>query len=122
MGGIIGDPIARLPVQTVSMVRAGTDEILYRFVRADGTRCVANERPIGVGQTKSTTDKEVVPIIRAGIATVEAGAAIALSNGEKAVQTDADGRAIARTGTNPVAGYVIDAAAAAGDLVRVILP
>ncbi len=121
MGGIIGDPLTRLPVQTVSIVREGTDEILHRFVRADGTRCVANERPIGVGQTSSTTDDEVVPIIRAGIATVEAGAAIELADGEKAVQTDADGRAITHAGANPVAGYAIDAAAAAGDLVRVIL-
>ena len=32
------------------------------------------------------------------------------------------GRAVTRTGTNPIAGHVIDAAAAAGDLVRCILP
>lgn len=122
MGGIVGGPLTRMPAQTVSVERKGTDELLYRYVRADGTRCVANERPIGVCQVPSTTAGDVVPVHRVGITTVEAGAAIALTNGEKAVQTDASGRAITHTGANPVAGFVIDAAAAAGDPVRVILP
>ena len=54
--------------------------------------------------------------------TVVAGAAIALSKGEKAVKTDASGRAVTHAGDNPVAGYVIDAATAADQLVRCILP
>lgn len=122
MAGIIGSAITRQPVQTVSVERDGTDEILHRFVRADGRRCGAAERPIGVGQVSSTADGDVVPVIRAGIATVEAGAAIVLADGEKAVETDADGRAITRTANRTIAGWAIDAAAAAGDLVRVILP
>ena len=121
MGGIPGSPVTRMPVQTVTIEREGSAEILHRFVRADGTRCVATERPLGVGQVSSTTDGDLVPIIRAGIATVEAGGAIALGAGESAVQTDLEGRAVTRTGNNPIAGYVIDAASASGDLVRVIL-
>ena len=121
MAGIIGSPISRLPLQTVSVERAGTGEILHRFVRADGARCGANQRPIGVGQMKSTVAGDVVPVVRAGVATVEAGAAVALMNGERAVETDADGRAIPRRANNTIAGWAIDAAAAAGDLVRVIL-
>ena len=122
MSGIVSSTISRLPVQTVSVERKGTNEIQHRFLRADGKRCVANERPIGVCGVSSTKDKDLVPVERAGIVPVEAGAAIALSGGEKAVQTDASGRAITRTGVNPIAGHAIDAAAAAGDLVRVILP
>ena len=122
MGGIVGGSLSRLPIQIVSVEHEGTDEVLHRFVRADGTRCVANERPLGVGDASSTKDGEVFPLIRSGVATVMAGAAIALSDGEKAVQTDADGKAIERTGTNPIAGYVIDAASADGDLVRCVLP
>ena len=67
------------------------------------------------------TDGELVPIIRAGIATVEAGAAIVLINGERDVQADGQGRAVQREGDNTIAGYAIDAASASGDLVRVIL-
>ena len=121
MAGIIGSVASQLPTQVVSVERDGSDEILHRFVRADGARCGANERPIGVGQSASTTDGDVVPVIRAGIATVEAGAAIVLADGEKAVETDAQGRAITRTSNNTIAGYAIDAAGAAGALVRVIL-
>ena len=122
MGGITGGALSRQSVQVVSVERSGEDEILHRFVRADGKRCVADERPLGVGQASSTKDKEVAPVMRSGIATVEAGAAIALANGEKAVRTDADGRAIAHVDGKPLAGHVIDAAAEAGDLVRCILP
>ena len=118
MGGITGGALSRQPVQIVSVEHEGADEVLHRFVRADGTRCVANERPLGVGQASSTKDGDVFPLMRSGIATVEAGAAIVLAGGEKAVQTDAMGRAITRTGANPVAGYVLDAASAAGDLLR----
>ena len=122
MGGITGGSLSRQPVQIVSVEHEGADEVLHRFVRADGRRCVANERPIGVGQASSTKDGEVVPVATSGIVTVEAGAAIVLADGEKAVQTDAMGRAITHAGTNPIAGYVIDAASAVGDLVRCILP
>ena len=122
MGGITGSAVERQPIQIVSVERSGTDEILNRFVRADGKRCVANERPIGVGQVSSKTAKEVVAVATSGIVTVVSGAAIALSKGEKAVKTDAQGRAITHAGDNPVAGYVIDAATAADQLVRCILP
>ena len=103
MGGITGSAVERQPIQIVSVEREGAVEVLHRFLRADGTRCVANERPIGVGQVSSKTAKEVVPVATKGIVTVVAGAAIVLSGGEKAVQTDATGRAITRTGTNPLA-------------------
>lgn len=122
MGGITGGPLSRQPIQVVSVEHEGTDEILNRFVRADGKRCVVDERPIGVGQASSTKDGEVVPVATSGIVTVEAGAAIALCKGERAVRTDAEGRAVAHGGERPIAGYVIDAASAKGDLVRCILP
>lgn len=122
MAGITGSALTRLPVQTVSVeVADGSDDILYRFIRADGERCVANERAIGVAQAESSADGEVVPVIRAGIATVEAGGAIALADGEKAVQTDLKGRALPHQGNNPIVGWAIDAAGAEGALVRVIL-
>ena len=122
MGGITGGSLSRQPVQIVSVEHEGTEEVLHRFVRADGTRCVAHERPIGVGQASSTKDGEVFPLARSGTVTVEAGAVIVLTAGEKAVMADADGRAVTRTDTHPVAGHVIDAAAAGGDLVRCLLP
>ncbi|MDE2904552.1 MAG: DUF2190 family protein [Acidobacteriota bacterium] len=122
MGGITGGALSRQPIQIVSVEHEGKDEILNRFVRADGARCVADERPIGVGQASSTKDGEVVPVATGGIVTVVAGAAIALSNGEKAVRTDAEGRAIAHVAGKPIAGYVIDAAAKKDVLVRCILP
>ena len=122
MGGITGGALSRQPLQIVSVEHEGADEVLHRFIRADGTRCVAEERPIGVGQASSKKDGEIVPVATKGIVTVEAGAAIALVKGEKAVQTDAQGRAITHVEGKPLAGHVIDAASAAGDLVRCILP
>ena len=121
MGGITGGSLSRQPNQIVSVEHEGAGEVLHRFVRADGTRCVANERPIGVGQASSTKDGEVVPVAISGVVVVEAGAAIALTNGEAGVKTDAQGRAILNSDAKPTAGYVIDAATAPGDLVRCIL-
>lgn len=121
MPGIIGDKVTIQPAFTVSVQRSGSDEIFRRFVRADGARCGAGDQPAGVCRVRSTTANDVVTVDTDGIALVEAGAAIALTEGSKAVMPDASGRAIVAVGSVPYAGLALDAAAAAGDVIRVWL-
>ena len=119
--GIIVDTVTAQPLQTVTVERAGTDELLHRYVRADGTRCAADDQPLGVCRVASTTAKDLVAVDTDGIVVVTAGAAIALSEGTKKVMPDADGRAITHAGAVPSGGLAVTAAAAAGDLVAVLL-
>ena len=118
---IIVDTLTAQPLQTVTVERAGADELLHRYVRADGTRCAAADQPLGVCRVASTTAKDLVPVDIDGIVVVEAGAAIVLSDGTKKVMPDADGRAITHAGAVSSGGLALTAAAAAGDLVAVLL-
>ncbi len=121
MSGIVADTVTSQPLLTVTAEASGATDKFRRFVLADGTRSVEGKRPLGVCRVKSSTDGDLIPVDVAGIVLVEAGAAIALADGEKKVQSDAQGRAVAAAGANPVAGVVLAAAAAAGDIVPILL-
>ena len=119
--GIVGDTATAQPLMTITVERTGTDELFRRYVRADGARCVAGDRPAGVCRVASSAAKDLVPVDTDGIVLVEAGAAIVLAEGVKQVMPDADGRAVTHAGSVPSGGYALDAAAAAGDHIRVHL-
>lgn len=121
MPGIEGNTLTAMPTATLTIERDGADEIWRRYVRVDGARCGAGDRPAGVCRQKSTTDGDLVPVDTDGIVVVEAGAAIALSEGSRPVMPDAQGRAITYVGTVPGGGLALDAASAAGDFIRVWL-
>ena len=122
MGKIIADTATLQPLHTLTVEAEGADEKFRRFVRADGTRCVANEQALGVCRVKSTTDADLIPVDTEGVVLAEAGAAIALhAVGRTKLQTDKDGRAIAHSGNNPIVGWALAAATAAGDIIPVLL-
>lgn len=107
------------PVLTITLTPSGTINP-YRFVNFAGAQAGAGEAARGVTHDGAEEIDKAVPVIAMGTAVVEAGAAFAA---EAKLVSDADGRAIAAVAAS---GDVINAvalgdAAAAGDLVEVIL-
>ena len=122
MSGVVADNVTTAATQTDTVERAGSVEIFRRLVRADGNRCAAStDVAHGTCRVRSTTAGDLVPVDVQGRSLVEAGAAIALTHGSAAVMSDAQGRAIPHAGSNPVAGRVLLAASAAGDILPIQL-
>ena len=87
----------------------------FRFVDFTGNVASAGERPLGV----ATTDFDIgeqASVATHGEILVEAGAAVAVG---AEVESDASGRAVTKT-TGVAFGVARDAAAAAGDIIRVL--
>lgn len=98
----------------------------YRFVimaaNAQIAQSTAGADAVGVSAEAATAAGDVINVFElAGKAEVEAGAAITISGGAAPVSSDANGRAIASTTGNPVLGYALQAASAAGERVTVLL-
>lgn len=72
----------------------------------------------GVSRTSAAASGDLVPVDVIGTTLMEAGAAV---TAQVAVMADATGRVIPWTATNVVIGYALSAAAAAGDIVEVLL-
>jgi len=100
----------------------------FRFVRLTASqtidRCSAiTQVPLGVVQenvdvAKVALGKVVANVRLVGISRVTAGAAVAINS---EVSTDTTGRAIVAATTSRVAGIALQAAAAAGDQIDVLL-
>lgn len=106
---------------------AGAAIAAYRIVRLSAADTVVqaaavSEAMMGVCMDVAPASGERVDIVMDGIALVEAGAAIALT---ALVTSDATGRGVAAApaaGTNNrIIGIPLDAAVAAGDIIRVKL-
>lgn len=103
------------PVATTTVTAAASiDKNL--FVGFTGALCASGAKAMGVSQTL-TDPGDALPVTYLGIMPVVAGAAVAAG---VQVQSDASGRAItlAAGASN---GYALDAASAAGDLIRVLI-
>ena len=87
----------------------------FRFVDFTGNVAGAGERPLGVATTDFDAGEQASVAARGEIL-VEAGAAIAAG---AEVESDASGRAVTKT-TGVAFGVARDAAAAAGDIIRVL--
>ena len=87
----------------------------FRFVDFTGNVASAGERPLGVATTDFDTGEQA-SVATHGEILVEAGAAIAVG---AEVESDASGRAVTKT-TGVAFGVARDAAAAAGDIIRVL--
>ena len=85
-----------------------------RLVGFDGGVCAAGAKALGACEA-STSVGEQAPVNMAGALLVEAGGPIAAG---AEVESDATGRAVAKT-TGVSNGWAMDAATAAGDLIRV---
>ena len=87
----------------------------FRFVDFTGNVASAGERPLGVATTDFDTGEQA-SVATHGEILVEAGAAIAAG---AEVESNASGRAVTKT-TGVAFGVARDAAAAAGDIIRVL--
>ena len=109
------------PRQTMQLTHSDANQVLNRFVTAAGARCASGHQQIGVSLTDSDAANEPLRVQVYGIAMVLSGAAIALNQGSRTVESDAQGRAIPHAGGEPVAGLALLAAAGADALVPVLL-
>ncbi|HMN49559.1 MAG TPA: DUF2190 family protein [Ignavibacteriaceae bacterium] len=102
----------------ITSVTAGVDlsTATNLFIGFNGSLCANGAKPLGV-LNASTNIGEQAPVIAKGIAMVLSGAAV--SAGAK-VQSDATGKAITYA-AGEVAGFSLDAASGAGELIRVLL-
>lgn len=87
----------------------------FRFVDFTGNVASAGERALGVPSTDFDTGEQA-SVATHGEILVEAGAAVAVGD---EVESDASGRAVTKT-TGVAFGVARDAAAAAGDIIRVL--
>ena len=88
-----------------------------RFVNFAGTQAAAGEASLGVSTYEADQgDAAAVDVL--GIATVEAGGAIAQG---AQVSAGDQGLAVTQASTAVVCGHALDAAAAAGDIIRILL-
>lgn len=97
----------------------------YRIVKFGSTdgkvvpAAAATDLLVGVTNDVGPAINERCDVVHCGIAFLEAGAAITRGS---SITSDASGRGIATTTTgNRVIGNALDAAAAAGDIIRILI-
>lgn len=99
----------------------------YRIVKFSGAETVvqsaaAADAHVGVNSDLTVASGERIEVMTHGIANVEAGAAITIG---ALVTADAQGRAVAAAPAsgvnNRVIGVAMEAASAAGDIIRILL-
>ena len=86
------------------------------FIGLDGDLCGNGSKPLGV-LNANTDSGEEAPVMCVGIALVYSGAAV--SQGDK-VQSNGSSKAITYS-SGAVAGYALDTASGADELIRVLL-
>lgn len=100
---------------TTSVRTASATLSRLRFVGLNGAMCAAGAKALGIAET-TTNLGEQAPVNTHGILLVEAGAAIAAG---AEVESDANGKAITKA-AGISNGFALDAAAAAGDVIRIV--
>ncbi|MBM96500.1 MAG: DUF2190 domain-containing protein [Oceanospirillaceae bacterium] len=102
------------PMLVISMV-AAADLTRNRFIGADGDVCAAGALSPGVCEYDVAAGEQA-SVNAQGLIIVEAGGAVAAG---AEVESDADGKAITLT-SGKANGQALDAAAAEGDLIRIL--
>lgn len=105
-------PILTLTVAAAGVIAAG------RFITPAGAQAGADANTLGVARAPAAAAGELVPADVLGVAIVEAGAAVAAG---ATVKSDASGRAITWATSGAKVGLALDAAGAAGAMIRVLL-
>ncbi len=103
-----------IPVLTLSAVATGAIAA-HRFVDFTDAQAALNEANKGAARHAAAIGEQVA-VDAQGVVLVEAGAAVALG---AEVQSDANGKAITLA-AGVASGRALDAAAADGDLIRVL--
>ncbi|ANJ66055.1 DUF2190 domain-containing protein [Halothiobacillus diazotrophicus] len=102
------------PILTTS-ITAAADLTINRFIGFDGNPCAAGAKAIGVAELDAAAGEQATAN-SLGVILVEAGAAITVGD---PVEADANACAIPLSaGANN--GHALDAAAAAGDVIRIL--
>lgn len=108
-------------VQTITLLASGALP-LYRFVSLSSGQAAlsgAGANMVGVtAQEALVADEPIAVAELQGVMKVEAGAAVSQDDD---VASDASGRAVTAVATNTVGGSALDAAGAAGEIIRVLL-
>lgn len=100
---------------TVTIIALTADLVQHRFVGFDGAKCAAGAKALGTCDA-DTAVGQPAPVNFAGILLVEAAAPIAADTD---VDSDADGKAVTHA-AGVVNGHTLDAATAAGDIIRIL--
>ncbi|MEO0558051.1 MAG: DUF2190 domain-containing protein [Bacteroidota bacterium] len=103
------------PAQTLPAVASGA-VTKRRFVTAAGTQAGAKVNTLGVSWYDAVDGGELA-VHNLGTAEVEAGGVIAVNG---AIETDADGKAVAHT-DGPIVARALEASAADGEIIEVLL-
>ena len=100
---------------TASITAKTADLVARRFVGFDGAKCGAGAKALGIAEVDTAVGRQA-PVNFSGILLVEAAAAIAA---DADVDSDADGKAVTHV-AGVVNGHTLDAASAAGDIIRIL--
>lgn len=100
----------------IDSIKAQTDLLKQRFIGFDGNLCAAGAKAYGICDVEIESG-QFAPAAILGILLVEAGGAVAA---KAKITSDASGRAVAITSNEEVNGYALDAATAAGDIIRIV--
>ena len=99
------------PILTITKI-LDADIPARRFVGFDGARATDGAKALGVLEAESESGTPA-PINVLGVMLVETGGAVALG---AEVGSDAEGRAVTGSGN----GFAVDAAAGAGEIIRIL--
>lgn len=99
----------------LSVVAKNADLVALRMVGFDGAKCAAGAKALGICAADTAVGR-AAPVNFAGILLVEAGGPIAADTD---VDSDVDGRAVTHA-AGIVNGHTLDAAGAAGDIIRIL--
>lgn len=99
---------------TCSITALTADLVAKRFVGFDGAKCGAGAKALGVCDADTAVTRPA-PVNFSGILLVEAAGVIAA---DADVDSDADGKAVTHN-AGAINGHTLDAAAAAGDIIRI---
>lgn len=105
------------PILTLSVAAAGA-VVAARFITPAGAQAGADANTLGVARAPAAAAGEIIPVDVLGVAIVEAGAAVAAN---ATVKADSSGRAITWVTSGAKIGLALDAAGAAGAMIRVLL-
>lgn len=101
---------------TLTLALTGTVSA-NRFVKPSGAQSAAGENSLGVARTAGVSG-ESIAVDTLGTAVVEAGAAVAVG---ASIKADANGKAITWATSGAKIAVALQAAAADGDLIEVLL-